>query len=111
MIPRKTLNIKQFAAGVYNGTTGLWVEGASTTGTITASVQPLRGKEMEMLPEARRESQAYKLYTDTQLFTVDTTTNKNPDQVQINGDWHEVLIVEDWQNEILNHYKVIVVKL
>ena len=112
MIPKKTLSLKRFAAGDYSATTGDWVEGAEDTSeNIEASVQPLRGKEMELLPEGRRESQAYKLYTGTQLFTVKTSPTNNPDQIQIDSNWFEVLIVEPWQNTIINHYKVIVVEL
>lgn len=111
MIPRRILTVRRYAAGTYSTTTGKWIEGSTSDFTIGASVQPLRGKEMELLPEARRESQAYKLYTDTQLFTVDTSSSENPDRVQINGTWHEVLIVEDWQNDVISHYKIVVVKL
>lgn len=109
MVPRKTLEVKRFAAGSY--VKGDYVEGADNTFNITASVQPLRGKEMELLPEARREFQAYKLYSDTQLLTVNTSETKNPDQVKIDGVWHEVLIVQDWQNIIINHYKIIVSRM
>lgn len=111
MIPRRTLTVRRYAAGTYSTITGKWVEGGTNDFTISASVQPLRGKEVELLPEARRESQSYKLYTDIQLLTVDTSNSKNPDRVQINGTWHEVLIVEDWQNDLINHYKIVVVKL
>lgn len=110
VIPRKTLLVRRYAAGDYN-TSGNWVEGTPGDFNILASVQPLRGKEMEMLPEARRESQAYKLYTDTQLLTINTTAKTNSDRVQIEGNWFEVLIAEPWQNTIIDHYKVIVVEL
>ena len=109
MIPRKTLEVKRFAAGSWSG--GRYTPGADSSLNIEASVQPLRGKEIQLLPEARRESQAYKLYSDTQLLTTDTSGSKKADQVKIGGVFHEVLIVEDWQNTIIDHYKIVVVRM
>lgn len=87
---------------------GLYVAGAPTTFNITASVQPLRAREMEMLPEGRRSSAAFRVYTDVLLRTVN---QENPDRVTLFGEVYEVLSVEPWQNQILNHYKAVLVKL
>lgn len=110
MIPRKTLSVKRFAAGSYN-TDGDWVEGADSDFNISASVQPLTGREMEMLPEARRDSQSYKLYSDTQLLTADTSQTKNADIVTIDNEKFEVFSDEPWQNNIINHHKITVIKI
>ena len=65
---------------------------------ITASIQPLSGEEMVMLPEARREKEIYKMFTS---FQVHTLTDENPDQVQFFGKTFEVYEVKPWQNTVV----------
>jgi hypothetical protein len=98
--------IRRKAPGQY--VNGYWQEGAGELFQIKASVQPMRGTEMEMLPEGRRQSQAVKLYTNTQLQTVD---DSNPDTLQAFGSSYEVLSVEPWQSNVLSHYKVTAVRV
>jgi hypothetical protein len=80
--------------------------------TITASIQPMSGEEMEMLPEGRHDQAGYKLYTS---FRIRTVTDINPDQVEIFGERYEVVQVFPWQNNsnfnIVNHYKFLTLKL
>lgn len=109
MIPRKTLEVTRFTAGLRDK--GQWQEGTPSNFNITASVQPLKPREMEMLPEARRNSQSYRLYTDTLLKTVNKVNGISPDKVEIDGENFEVFSVGHWQNNIIPHYKVIVIKL
>lgn len=87
---------------------GLWVEGTRSTFEIQASVQPLTGKEMEMLPEGRRNSQAVKIYTRTMLNTVN---DANPDILLAFGSQFEIQTVEPWQSNVINHFKCIGIKL
>jgi hypothetical protein len=90
-----------------------WVDGLSvdsaedTPFSINCSVQPLTPKEMEMLPEGRRNEEVFRLYTDTELHTVE---DKNPDKIDVLGDTYEVLSVARWRNSIIPHYKAIIVK-
>ena len=84
---------------------------AASTVSITASVQPLKPNEMELLPEGRRESEAFRLYTSTKLFPAEDSTKKNADIVSIDGKNFEVLSCATWQNNVIPHYKAIVVKL
>lgn len=89
---------------------GRWVESATeSTFTISASVQRLTPKETELLPEAFRTRSAYRVYTKTELLTVDPTTSKNSDSIEIRGDVYDVLDVEYW-DKIEPHYKAIVVR-
>lgn len=92
--------------GAYNN--GEWVEGAYTAAVINASVQPVRGLEMEMLPEGRRNTQSVKIYTNVKLNTVE---DKNPDHLQAFGYDFEILSVEPWASNVINHYKCIGVKV
>lgn len=106
LIPRKTLTLSRPAAGSY--VNGVWVEGAVTQSFFEASVQPLAGKEIELLPEERRNTESYKLFTDTELLTVNTSSRRNADIITIDGRNFEVYSVKSWQNTIINHYEVVV---
>jgi len=87
---------------------GIWVEGTLTPFTFITSVQPLKGSELQMLPEGRRDSTSYTLFTDTKLRKL---KEENPDIVIIDDEQLEVFKRENWQNGIINHYECIVVKL
>jgi len=106
VIFRTPFVIRRKVAGTY--VNGLWVEGGFTNITILASVQPLNGEQLEMLPEGRRTTQSVKIYTDTKLQTV---TSANPDILLAFGDEFEVITVEPWQSNVISHYKCIAQKL
>lgn len=110
MIPRQTLAVTRFSGSSNVDGSGN-VTPAGTSGfNITASVQPLRPNEMLLLPEGRRESESYRLYSDTQLLPAEKG-KKNADTVSIYGNDFEVLSCAVWQNTIINHYKIVVVKI
>jgi len=106
---RKPITVKRPTAGSY--VNGLWVATSTPTEIIIqASVQPATTEDLQSLPEGRRQLGAYKLYTDTQLQSVLENAN-NPDIVVINGEDYEVAQVEPWQNGIVNHYKILAVRI
>jgi hypothetical protein len=83
----------------------------------TASVQPTKGQEVKLVPEGRRDSETYKMYTSTQILGI---TTQNPDQVTIlkapfTGIVFECIEIFDWQNNanfnVTNHYKYICMRL
>ncbi len=83
----------------------------------TASVQPTSGKEVALVPEGRRDSETYAMFTSTEILGV---TTQNPDQVTVlkgpfTGLVFEVININDWQNNsnfnIVNHYKYIAMRL
>jgi hypothetical protein len=83
----------------------------------TASMQPTKGIEVEMVPEGRRDHQTYKMYTSTEIYGI---TTQNPDQITVlkapfTGLVFEVIEIMDWQNNtnfnITNHYKYIMLRL
>lgn len=111
---RSPITLRRPSAGTY--VNGVWVEGAFTDTTITASIQPLKGEDMEELPEARRESEGYKMYTSTQVRTVqEAGSDQNADRVVFNGKEYEVHQVNPWQNNsnfnIVNHYKYLILRI
>ena len=107
MIFRKPVTIKRKAPGQF--TNGVWQDGAETTFSIEASVQPTTPEDLQSLPESRRMGTSYRLYTDIRLFTV-TEKSSNPDVAVIDGEDYEIAMVSIWQNNIIPHYKAIAVR-
>lgn len=105
---RRPLEITRRAPGQY--VDGIWQEGAETTLTIMASVQPATPDDMMMLPEGRRERSAYVLFTATPLRTA-VEGRHNADTLEIYGEAYEVTQVGVWQNNVLPHYRAIATKV
>ena len=105
---RKPLTIRR-VSGVWDH--GNWIEGSSIDFEISASVQPVTGLSenvMQSIPEARRQSEMYRIYTNTELMT--SGVNEVPDRALINGKEFEVFVSNEWQNNVINHYKYVLVK-
>ena len=102
-----TLKRKSSATTYVNGKA---VTGATTTSSITANVQPLRGQDMLLLPEARRTSQAVVIYTATQLRVANSVAGFDADILTYAGSDYEILSCEPWQSNVISHYKAIGVK-
>lgn len=111
---------------ILRAVSGNYVDGkytGETTVTInaTASIQPLKGQEVELLPEGRRDSESYKMYTSTQIFGIEPAPQlRNPDKIIIlkapfQGLIFEVIQINTWQNNsnfnIVNHYKYIAMRI
>lgn len=86
-------------------------EGSIETFGISASKHPLSGKEMQALPEGRREKGAFAIITEFRLRTADVELKKNPDIVNIEDEWYEVFSVQPWQNNVISHYRAVVTKV
>lgn len=111
---RSPITLRRPSPGSY--VNGRWVEGATTDSTITASIQPLTGEDMQSLPEARRESEAYNMFTSTQVRTVqEAGSNQNSDRILFGGKEFEVHQVHTWQNNanftIVNHYRYFILRI
>lgn len=101
-----TLTVKRLSPGTWDK--GVFTEGSESTITIRASIQPLSPHDLQVLPEGRRDSQLYCIYTSTELRLA---TNSNPDKVVINGEDYEVVSAAPWRNNIINHYRYIVTRI
>lgn len=77
---------------------------------IKASIQPIDGKTLQMLPEGERTAEMRKLFTTTKLLTVQEVGQKNADTVLIDGCCWEVQRVEQW-DPLLGHYKAIISRM
>lgn len=97
-----------FTGGDYD-TDGVYIEPPGTPFTIVASIQPTTGKDLDAVPENRRSSAAFKIYTSSELQIADAG-EQNSDELTIFGKQYEVIAKLPWQNNLLNHYKYIVAK-
>jgi hypothetical protein len=109
--------IARFATGRYTvtrtpartyGGDGLVDPASPKTLTIEASVQPLRGRELERLPEGLRSSEVMQVFTTTELKT--QSTSHEPDVIAIDGESWQVEIVERWK-DLGNFYRAVVRKV
>ena len=107
----ETLTVTRYAAGAY-GSDGVYVPGSTTTLTVQATVQPLNGKDLQILPEGLRTREAFKLYTATELRTTDQTAGTLSDIVTRGGALYDVQQVGPWLSGsgTLNHHKAIIVR-
>ncbi len=103
---RKPYTVKRVAAGSVSN--GYYSNGASSTISISASVQPLKPSDILQLPEGRRNKQLFYIITDTQLNIV---TTSNPDKITISGSDYELDQEEVWQNGVISHYKYLAIKV
>lgn len=91
---------------------GTWTVAATSTLTVTASVQELNGREFLALPEAQRIRHPIKLYTEADaLRTADEDTGAMADIVTWNGDQYEVDTVQNRTAGPLPHWKFTALKL
>jgi len=103
---RQPVIIKRRATGAY--VNGKWVEDSSPSSfTIQASIQAPKTHDVQSLPEARRNSKLFVLYTDSYL---QDETTQNPDIVVIDSEEYEVKSKSAWKNNVINHYRYVVIK-
>jgi len=104
---RQSITFTQRAAG--SRTNGHWVEGSETQIPIQASIQPASPSDIAALPEGRRNTKTFRLYSDTLLN--DLSSAQSPDIVTLFGEKYEVTSLLPWRNNVINHYKYIVTKV
>ena len=75
---------------------GVWTPGEPAPLSIRASVQPASENELKLLPEGRREDGAYALRTASEILMGDV--------FMIDGERHEIIKRQVWQNNVIPHY-------
>lgn len=89
---------------------GRWVDAATPTAIpIRASVQRLSSRDTLILPEAYRTSASYRVYSKTELLSVDNVGAKNCDSITIEGKIYDILSIDKW-TQLVPHYKSIAVR-
>lgn len=97
-----TLTISRKAAGSY--VNGRWVDGAETTFPAVGSLQPATGNKAQALMEGKRIIGIMEFITGTKLIAADPLTQSSGDIATIDETQWEVIHIEPWQNNIINHY-------
>jgi len=108
--------IGAFATGTYSVTrttaatlvAGRIVAGMASSFSISASVQPVEGRDLLAMPEGLRSEETRVVYTTTELRTL--TEGHGADVVTIDGDLWTVDKVERWQAFGEQHYRAFVAR-
>lgn len=103
---RETYTRERYLAGTY--VAGRWVEGALADSSVDAkgSIQPIRDREIQYLPEGRRNREAIVIYTAKDIRTEDEGAGLPPDIVLSRGKQFQVSRV--WYHTTpWTHYKAI----
>ena len=77
---------------------------------FTGSFQPLTDRELRRLPEGMRNQGRAKIYTSTDLKTVDNSAAQIPDRVLYKDVTYHVDRVNDW-DDLGGYFKVEVVRM
>lgn len=80
---------------------------SETEGTFVGSVQPLNGKDLQFLPEGRRDIGMVKVYSNTPLAVSAEGSNTPGDIVLWAGKKWEVIRELVFANDLINHFKYI----
>lgn len=109
----ETFTGSRFAAATV-GSDGRPVHGATSPLSFAGDAQPARGDQLANELGLPRTTQAWWLYTETQLRTANESTGTPADRVTIAGEVCEVYAVEDWKRPGLAsgvaHYRVLCVR-
>jgi len=103
------ITLKRHVAQTRSEATGEAVIAAPTSSTVQASVQPLNGKDRQVLPEGLRSRYGKRMYTTTEMFPADQDTGVTGDIVTIDGEDYEVFNVKR-ERALLKHYKVLALR-
>ena len=86
---------------------GFAVAGTVSTITVPATVQPDSSfNTLNSLPEGRRNSECFKIYTGTRL----SITGSNPDLISYNGISLEIFKEFSYLNGVIYHYKYLAMR-
>lgn len=106
-----TYTVTRYGSGTYSN--GVLVAGSTSTISVVASVQPVTGRDLQVLPEGQHSIETKVVYTTTELKSRDASNAG--DRISIGGESWEVFRVEKIEafggNLSGNHYKAFVSRL
>lgn len=106
-----TATVTRFTSvGSYSAVTGRWIDTTTTTLSIKMSIQPVTGRELDILPENDRTREVLRIFTKTQLFGLSASNGQKPDRFAYLGRNYEVHNVEDW-SAVAGFYDCLAVKM
>ena len=85
---------------------GRWTT-SEAEGSFVGSVQPVNGKDLQFLPEGRRDIGMVKVYSNTALAVSAEGSNTPGDIVLWAGKKWEVIRELVYANDLINHFKYI----
>jgi len=87
---------------------GYFKDGYVQTFTIVGTVEPLDGNELMLLTEAERTKESIRIYTATELLTVDPKRTRKADVITYQGKKFEVHSVKRW-TQLIPHFAAIAI--
>lgn len=107
-IPTVTVSVTRFSGNWVNGH---YVKSPGETIEIQASIQPMRGNEVLVLPEHRRSERSIKIYSETRFQESDEEHNLPADEFEYDGVIFQVFQCMNWEiGTDIPHYKTIALK-
>jgi hypothetical protein len=100
---RKPYTVKRMSGGTR--VEGKWIPGTYSDITVTMSVQPVIGRELESINIGRQNLGKVKCYTDDELQISEPKKDYTGDIVIFQGDWYEIIARQPWQSGLINHFK------
>lgn len=90
---------------------GRWQPGTTESLLIQANVQPLKGTELQVLPESDRTKESIKVYSVEPLQTVEEVVQEEADIVVWNGKKYRAIKTMQYSMGVLDHTKTVCVRL
>lgn len=104
-----TYTIERVGAGAW-GDDGRYHKGPKSEFEIKASIQPVTGNMVKLLPEHRRNTESVIIFSDERLFPSDEKNGKGADIVNYDGKKFEVFTVKKWAEFTdIPHYETIAI--
>lgn len=92
------------------GDDGKFQRGQSKVFEIEASIQPLSGNMIKLLPEHRRNAESVIIFSSERLFASDEKSQRAADIVEYDGKKFEIFTVKKWAEFTdIPHYESIAI--
>lgn len=99
--------VERYSAGSW-GADGKFSRGAKTELQIEASIQPLSGNMIKLLPEHRRNSESIHIFSEERLYPSDEKSQNPSDVVTYDDKKFEIFTVKKWADVTdIPHYESI----
>lgn len=112
-LTRKTLiDVERAGTGGYHDENGRWVPAPRVVLSVEANVQPAKGYDLLIVPEADRSEEWIKVYTAETLYTLyEGAGGFEADVVIWNNKRYQVKTTHTYQMGVLDHTKALAVRL
>jgi hypothetical protein len=98
--------IRETKSGSY--VRGIWTPGKASEFEIQATVEPLDGQDLLLIPEGERTKEMIRIYSELELKTADEACARKADVVRYQGKLYEVHKVKTW-TQLIPHFETIAI--